>query len=91
MFEALTLNSSQTSSNHASRRVLQHIMELLNIEGIVADARLSAAMQYLGDVIYYQARTFGFQDSFLLISLVFCIALIPALVLRRATREKMAD
>ncbi|PPR77042.1 MAG: hypothetical protein CFH06_01492 [Alphaproteobacteria bacterium MarineAlpha3_Bin5] len=79
--------SSQTSSNSSSRSVLQSIMELLKIEGIAADSQMSGALQYLGEIVYYQGRAFGFQDSFLLISFVFCIAIIPALLLGKAARK----
>ena len=42
------------------------------------------ALDFLGDVIYEQAQTFGFQDGFLVLTLVFVAALIPAYVLGRS-------
>jgi hypothetical protein len=45
-------------------------------------------LDYLGQVIYAQARTLGFQDAFFQICFAFAIALIPALVLGRASRKR---
>ena len=81
------LTATQTSANEASREALATIMRLLGAGGIPADVRFPGALQYLGEVVYAQARTFGFQDSFFQISFAFCIALIPALLLRRSTRR----
>jgi hypothetical protein len=44
-------------------------------------------MDFLSRSIYAQARTFGFQDTFLIISVAFFIALIPAMVLARSGRK----
>ena len=44
------------------------------------------ALHYLGNVIEAQAATFGFQDGFLFISIVFVCALIPVWILKRAGR-----
>jgi len=78
------LTATQTSDNTQSLEVLEMIAKLLHEGGIPEAARSAGALNYLGDVIYAQALTFGFQDSFFQISFAFCIALIPAWFLGRA-------
>ncbi|MEK9726276.1 MAG: DHA2 family efflux MFS transporter permease subunit, partial [Rhodospirillaceae bacterium] len=82
------LTATQTSDNTQSLEVLERIAELLHAGGIPEAALNSGALNYLSAVIYAQARTFGFQDSFYQICFAFCIALIPAWFLGRASRAK---
>ena len=48
------------------------------------------ALDYLGRVIYAQARTLGFQDAFFHICFAFVLALVPAWFLGRAGRRSPA-
>jgi hypothetical protein len=41
----------------------------------------AGALHYLGRVIYAQAYTLAFRDNFLIVTLVFVLALIPAWVM----------
>ena len=77
------LAATQTSDNVESLEVLQHISGLLHEGGIQKVMADSGALNYLSDVIYAQALTFGFQDCFIQICFAFCIAFIPAWVLGR--------
>ncbi|MBT3660634.1 MAG: DHA2 family efflux MFS transporter permease subunit [Rhodospirillaceae bacterium] len=82
------LTATQTSDNTQSLEVLERISKLLS-EGGIPDAALSAgSLNYLSEVIYAQARTFGFQDSFFQIAFAFCVAFIPAWFLGRASRKR---
>lgn len=82
------LTATQTSGNDFTRELLEQVRRLL-AEGGLSDLALEwGAYDYLSRTIYAQARTFGFQDTFLIISVAFIIALIPAMMLARSSRKK---
>lgn len=81
------LTATQTSSNTQSLEVLDAISKLLSAGGIPDAALHGGALNYLSAVIYAQARTFGFQDSFYQICFAFLFAFIPAWMLSRANRR----
>lgn len=78
------LAATQTSDNVESLQVLNRVAKLLHEGGIPEAALQPGALNYLSEVIYAQALTFGFQDSFFQICFAFCIAFIPAWFLGRA-------
>jgi MFS transporter, DHA2 family, multidrug resistance protein len=81
------LTATQTPDNAQSLELLARVGELLHRSG-VPDAVLGpGALDYLGRVIYAQARTLGFQDAFFHIFFAFVLALIPAWLLGRAGRR----
>jgi MFS transporter, DHA2 family, multidrug resistance protein len=83
------LTATQTPDNAESLELLARVGELLHRSG-VPDAVLDpGALDYLGKVIYLQARTLGFQDAFLFICFAFVLALVPAWLLGRAGRGKV--
>tara|TARA_R110002126_G_scaffold16248_8_gene65248 strand:+ start:16 stop:864 length:849 start_codon:yes stop_codon:yes gene_type:complete len=81
------LTATQTSNNDLTRDTLDKVRQLLTEGGLTEFERDWAAMDFLSRSIYAQARTFGFQDTFLIISVAFFIALIPAMVLARSGRK----
>ena len=78
------LTATQTSANTESLEVLDKIAALLHQGGIPRSAIDYGALDYLGEVIYAQALTLGFQDSFFQICFAFFVALIPAWILSRS-------
>lgn len=82
------LTATQTSGNQYTRDMLDQLRQILSEGGLVDTAREWAAYDYLGRTVYAQARTFGFQDTFLIIAAAFVIAIIPALVLARSSKPK---
>lgn len=84
------LTATQTSGNQYTRDLLGQLRQLLEAGGLTDSAREWAAYDYLGQTIYAQARTFGFQDTFLIISIAFIVALIPSMVLARSGRKRPA-
>ncbi len=82
-FHADALTATQTSDNVLSRELLAKVERLLADGGIPETAQQSGALNYLGSVIHAQATTFGYQDAFLIICLVFIATLIPARMLKR--------
>ena len=86
-FHADALTATQTADNVLSMELLGKVEELLAESGIPEAAQQSGALNYLGTVIHAQATTFGFQDAFLVIYLVFIATLVPAWMLRRTRAD----
>ena len=83
-FHSDTLTSLQTPANSATMELLRSIEALLARGGVAEDLQGAGALHYLGRVIYAQAYTMGFRDSFLIVAIVFTLALIPAWIMGRA-------
>ena len=56
---------------------------LLNEAGLSENMLLPMSLHFLDKVLYSQALTFGFQDGFLILSMVFLLALVPAYLLKK--------
>jgi MFS transporter, DHA2 family, multidrug resistance protein len=57
---------------------------LLARSGVPEDLVGPGALHYLGRVIHAQAYTMGFRDAFLLVAIVYVLAMIPAWIMSRA-------
>ena len=84
------LTATQTPDNQQSVTLLARIAELLHRGGVPDAVLAPGALDYLGRVIYAQARTLGFQDAFFHICFAFVLALVPAWFLGRAGRRSPA-
>jgi len=82
-FHADALTATQTSSNVPSRELIDKVERILSDSGLPETAQQSGALNYLGSVIHAQAITFGFQDAFLVICMIFIATLIPAYMIKR--------
>jgi EmrB/QacA subfamily drug resistance transporter len=82
-FHSDTLTATQTPSNGATAELLRSIQGLLAQSGVPEDMQMAGALNYLGRVIHAQAYTFGFRDSFLVVAVIFVVALIPAWMMGR--------
>lgn len=80
------LTATQTSGNEFTLETLAKIKQMLSEGGLTEHALEWGAYDYLGREIYAQARTFGFQDTLLVISVAFLVALIPSLMLGRKSK-----
>lgn len=78
------LTATQTSGNEFTVEMLDSVRRLLRDGGLTETAQEWGALDYLGQTIYAQALSFGFQDTFLIVSVAFVIALIPSFVLARS-------
>jgi hypothetical protein len=58
---------------------------LLAQAGVPPDVQMSGALHFLGRMVYAQAYTMGFRDSFLITAVVFTLGLIPAWIMGRAS------
>jgi MFS transporter, DHA2 family, multidrug resistance protein len=77
----------QTSANTTTLELLRHMEALLARAGIPDDLQGPVALNYLGKVIHAQAYTMGFRDSFLLVGIVYVLAIIPAWIMSRTGAE----
>jgi EmrB/QacA subfamily drug resistance transporter len=78
------LASVQTAANSATAELLRQVHNLLGQAGAPPGLQASGALHFLDRVIYAQAYTMGFQDSFLICGAAFVLALIPAWIMGRA-------
>jgi DHA2 family multidrug resistance protein len=83
-FHSDILTSLQTSGNSATTELLRQIGALLAQGGASAELQSSGALHYLGRVVYAQAYTLGFRDSFIVIAIIFLFGLIPAWIMGRS-------
>ena len=86
-FHVEAMAATQTPANTASLELLSKVNALLAQAGVSENARGPGALHYLGQVIEEQASARGFSDGFLIIALVFVLAVIPAWNLGKARRR----
>ena len=77
----------QTGASETTREMRDRLMQLLGEAGVPGPERGSSAFHYLGEVIYAQASTSGFQDAYFLLALIAAAGLIPGCILARASRS----
>lgn len=86
MLHADAMAATQTSDNPATMQFLGTVARLAHAGGL-PDSQLSpAASAFLGQTILAQANITAFRDGFLLVALVFLIALLPTWVMHRYRR-----
>ena len=77
-FHSISFTATQTSQNSASRELLGQVTGLLQQGGVAEAFHQPGALHFLGQVIEAQANTLGFKDGFLILAVVFLLALVPA-------------
>jgi MFS transporter, DHA2 family, multidrug resistance protein len=77
------LTATQTAANSGTAEVLRHIQGILARAGVPEDMQMAGALNYLGRIVQAQAYTAGFRDSFLIVAVIFTLALIPAWIMER--------
>jgi MFS transporter, DHA2 family, multidrug resistance protein len=82
-FYSDVLTSMQTAANSATAELLRQIQAALAQAGLPQDLQAAGALHFLGRVVYAQASTLGFRDSFFIVALIFAVALIPAWIMGR--------
>ena len=76
-FHADAMAATQSADNAAMREMLSRAGDLLAPSGLPESTYDLISLDYLGHVIAAQASTIAYQDGFLLVSIVFAIALLP--------------
>jgi hypothetical protein len=82
-FHSNALASVETAGNSATAELLSTMQNILAQGGASQDLQASGALHFLDRVIYAQAYTMGFRDSFLVCGLAFAVALVPAWMMGR--------
>ena len=77
------LTSMQTSGNSATAELLNAVERLLAQAGASTDLQSAGALDFLGRILYEQAHTLAFRDCFLIVTVVFILAVIPAWLMGR--------
>ena len=62
--------------------LLAGVRRLLEEIGLAAGEYQSGALHFLGQVVHSQASALGFRDGFLVLSIGFLVAIVPALLMR---------
>jgi EmrB/QacA subfamily drug resistance transporter len=86
-FHVDAMAATQTAANTTSLELLSKVNALLAQAGVSENVRGPGALHYLGEMIEAQASARGFSDGFLIIALVFVLAVIPAWNLGKARRR----
>ncbi len=85
MLHADALAATQTSDNPATMTFLREVGSLLHGTGLPDSQVAAAAAQFLGRTVVIQANTAAFRDGFLVVTLIFLIALIPTAIMHYAS------
>jgi len=83
-FHADALANTQSSGNPATLDLIDKLANRLSAAGLPDFQQASAALEFLARMITAQASTLAFQDGFLVITVIFLVALGPTWLLHRA-------
>jgi MFS transporter, DHA2 family, multidrug resistance protein len=86
-FHVEAMAVTQTTANSTSLELLSKVRSLLADGGVSENLLGPGALHYLGKMIVAQASALGFNDGFLIIALVFILAVIPAWNIGKIRRE----
>lgn len=89
-FHVDALTALETPGNAITQPYLGQVAQALHATVLPDFQQAPAALWYLGQTIYAQARTAAFRDCFLITALVFAAALLPTWFLHRAMRRNRA-
>ncbi|RPJ45755.1 MAG: DHA2 family efflux MFS transporter permease subunit, partial [Betaproteobacteria bacterium] len=89
-FHSDTLTAMQTAANSTTLELLRTMEALLARAGVPDDLQGPGALHFLGKVIHAQAYTMGFRDSFLVVAVVYVLAIVPAWIMARAGTTRTA-
>lgn len=90
MQHARVITDTQTAANALTGELLDRFQNMAQASGLTPDQLGPASLGFLRQAIYFQASVRGFQDSFLILTGVFILTLIPVWVMWRYTRVRKA-
>ena len=82
-FFSEAMAATQTAANTATLELLDRFSGLFDMAGLSELTSQEVAMFYLGRMIYSQAYMLAFRDCFTILTVVFLVAVIPALFIRK--------
>jgi EmrB/QacA subfamily drug resistance transporter len=85
-FHGNALASVETAGNSATAELLRSVENVLAQGGLPENLQAAGALHFLDRVVYAQAYTLGFRDSFLVCGIAFLLAVIPALMMMVRTK-----
>ena len=88
IFHADALAATQTSGNSTTATLLHQLTGIFGHAGLPDIQQIPAALWYLGQMIAIQASTLAFRDGFLVVTLIFLVALLPTWILHRAIARR---
>jgi MFS family permease len=88
-FHAEALTATQDYANHTTERLLVLVKFMLHRAGLPDTMQRAGALEYLGTVVQAQSQTLAFQDTFMVVTGVALLALLPAFLLSRSQRRKI--
>ena len=91
MLHADAFAATQTSDNSATMDLLRQVSAMIHAAGLPDTQVMPAAAGFLGRTIVIQARTAAFRDGFLVVTIIFLIALIPTWVMYRLRHQSAAQ
>ena len=82
-FHGDALSAMQSRGSSASTEMLDTTQKLLSEAGVSSADRGAGALHYLGEVVYAQASTMGYQDAFASLGVVAAAGILPVWILAR--------
>lgn len=86
-FHSDAFAAAQTGAGGLSQATQEQLVQILGEAGVPEALREPGALHHLGNMIYAQASTNGFQDTFMALSVVSIVGVFPAMVLALARKE----
>jgi len=90
IFHSDALTASQTGGNGTTLGLLDQVSRIVGSAGLPDFQQLPAALLFLSNMIAIQANTLAFRDGFIVVTIIFALALIPTWMLHRARRARAA-
>lgn len=87
MLHADAFAATQTSDNPVTMALLREVGGIVHSAGLPDTQAMATAAQFLGQMVVIQANTAAFRDGFLVVTLIFLIALIPTAIMHYAFRR----
>lgn len=78
--------ATQTGQGPASAEMISRLKELFASSGLPESVQTGGALRFLDSIIFQQASTLGFQDAYMLLSIIAVGGLFPAWVMSRMGR-----
>jgi hypothetical protein len=86
-FHAEALTATQDWGNFTTQRLVTLVEQLMQRSGLPLQQQKAGAYEYLGQMLHVKAEMLAFSDTFIVITIVGLVAMIPALMLSRTQRR----
>ena len=87
MMHADAFAATQTSDNSTTIALLRQVGSIVQTAGLPDQQAVAAASQFLTQTVVIQSNSAAFRDGFLVVTLIFAMALIPTLVMHFAVKR----